>query len=54
MSSQTLEDMISTLLAEEKRATVGDSQPKIALYLKKRMGRRMASKSEIECNPMEK
>lgn len=26
MPSQTLEDMISTLLAEENRATVGDSK----------------------------
>jgi hypothetical protein len=45
--------MISALLAEEKRATVGDSkgdyQLETALYSKKRMGKRMACKSEIEC-----
>jgi hypothetical protein len=36
LPSQTLEDMITTLLAEEKRTiageTKGDSQPEMALY----------------------
>jgi hypothetical protein len=53
MSSHTLEDMISSLLAEEKRATAGDlegdSQLETTLYSKKRMGKRMTGKSGIEC-----
>jgi hypothetical protein len=53
MSSQTLEDMISSLLVKENRAIIGDSegdsQPEIALYSKKRMGKRMIGKSGIEC-----
>jgi hypothetical protein len=53
MSSQTLDEMISTLLAEEKRLnawdTEGDSQTEIALFSKRRMGKRKAGKSEVEC-----
>jgi hypothetical protein len=53
MFSHTLEDMISSLLVEEKRATTrdleGDFQPKTKLYSKKRMGKRMTSKNGNEC-----
>eukprot|EP01018_Ginkgo_biloba_P006671 Gb_02221 [translate_table: standard] len=41
--------MISPLLAEEKRAIKRDSQPKFALYSKKRMEKRTIGKSEMEC-----
>lgn len=45
--------MISVLLIEEKSAVKGDSredaQLELALYSKKRMGKTMSSKNEIEC-----
>lgn len=53
MSSQTLEDMISALLAEEKRTIVGYSkgysQLETAPYSKKRRGKKMTGKNEFEC-----
>ena len=51
MPPQTLEDVISTLLVEEKRA--GDSRETTqiihALYSKNNMGKRMYGKNETEC-----
>ena len=50
----TLEDMISSLLVEEKRATAGDSQLEATLYSKKRIGRRMIVRVEFSVITVEK
>jgi hypothetical protein len=53
MSSQTLEDMISALLVEEKRTitweTKGDSQPEMTLYLRNNRSRSAKDNGEMEC-----
>jgi hypothetical protein len=53
MSSQTLEDMIVSLLAEEKRTIAGDTeddpQPKTALYSRNNHSISTKDKGEMEC-----
>ena len=53
MSSQTLEDVISALLVEEKRTITGDSRENTqlihTLYSKNNMGKRMHGKNETKC-----
>jgi hypothetical protein len=53
VSSQTLEDMISSLLVEEKRTiaeeTKGHSQLEMALYLRYDHSRSTKDKGEMEC-----
>jgi hypothetical protein len=53
LPSQTLEDMITALLAEEKRTIAGeikgDSQPEMALYSRNNHSRSVKDKGEVEC-----
>jgi hypothetical protein len=54
MSSQTIEDMISTLLVEEKRTIVretkGDTQHETSLYPRYNCSKLAKDKWELECH----
>jgi hypothetical protein len=49
LPSQSLDEMIAILLAEEKRTTEGDSQSKLAFYARNNCNRSTKNKEEIEC-----
>jgi hypothetical protein len=50
LPSQSLDEMIATLLAEEKRTTEGDSQSELAFYARNNHNRSTKDKEEIECH----
>jgi hypothetical protein len=50
LPSQSLDEMIATLLAEEKRIIEGDSQPELAFYERNNYNRTTKDKEEIECH----
>jgi hypothetical protein len=50
LPSQSLDEMIAALLAEEKRTTKGDSQLELAFYARNNRNRSAKDKEEIECH----